>query len=124
MAGGSKESLCGYDPHAMDKANNDLLPAEGFDQVVDVAAEDFVDGSKRIGVGDSVVIQRSTEEVTGRIRQKELHRRGGVAFKVVIDAIDAGVGVGIALFGNSVRADGVVEDHADALVSKMTKSGD
>ena len=44
MVGGSKEPLCG--PHAMDKANNDLLPAEGFDQVMDVTAKNFVDWSK------------------------------------------------------------------------------
>lgn len=99
------------------------MPAEGFDQVVDVAAEDFVDRSQRVGVGDVVVVQCRTEEVTGRIRQKELHRRGGVAFKVVIDAIDAFIGIAETLFGNSVRADGVVKDHADALVSQMGEGG-
>ena len=83
---------------------------------MDVAAHDFVDRSKGVSVGDALVVQGSAEEVPRGVGQKELHGRCGVALEVVIYAIDAGFGVGVALLGDSVRLDGVVEDHADTLV--------
>lgn len=91
--------------------------------MVDVAAEDFVDGSQGVGIGDVVVIQSRTEEVAGGVGQEELHRRCGIALKIIIDPIDAGIGVTEALFGYSVRLDGVVKDHTDALVSQMSEGG-
>lgn len=91
--------------------------------MVDVAAEDFVDGSQGVGVGDVVVIQSRTEEVAGGVGQEELHGRGSIALQVIIDPIDAGIGVTEALFGYSVRLDGVVKDHTDAFVSEVSEGG-
>ena len=90
---------------------------------MDIAAEDFVDGGEGVSVGDIVVIQSRTEEVTGGVGQKELHGRGSVAFKVVIDAIDMFIGIAEALFGDSIRLDGVVEDHTDTFVGEMGEGG-
>ena len=101
-----------------------LLPAEGFNHVADIASHDFVDRCQGVSVGDALVVQSRPEEVLRGIGQKELYGRCGVALKIVIHAIDAGFGVGVTLFGDSVRFDGVVEDHTDALVGQMTKGAD
>ena len=84
--------------------------------MVDVAAHDIVDGSQGVGVGDALIVQSRPEEMVRGVGEEELHGRCGVALEVIIDAIDAGFGVGVPLFGDSVRLNGVVEDHTDAFV--------
>lgn len=71
--------------------------------MLEVFAEEVVDGADGVFVGGSVEVEGTTEEVVGGIGNEELVGCGGISFEGKINAVDAtGGGKGLWLDGGGL----------------------
>ena len=101
--------------------NNFLFPFKGFDHADDIGTEVVIDGRERVGVRGTVTIDRSTEEMSDGIGDKELTGGGCVAFQIEENTIHIRFGMAVSAFRDGIGKRGISVNKLEGIVGQFAE---